>query len=66
MLSKKQRTDFGRRFSELLVDLLCVHQDPDTDALRARVEAVRLELKRDIASVSLIPGPRGAVGDRFC
>ena len=62
MLTEEQRVDFGKRFSALLVDLLTVHQDPDTCALRARIEAVRLELKDDIAQVELTPGPQGAEG----
>ena len=62
MLSEEQRLDFGRRFSALLVDLLTVHQDPDTCALRAHVEAVRMELKSEIAAIELMPGPQGPEG----
>jgi hypothetical protein len=62
MLSEEQRLDFGRRFSALLVDLLTVHQDPDTCALRAHVEAVRMELKSEIAAIELMPGPQGERG----
>ena len=64
MLSEEQRADFGRRFSALLVDLLTVHQDPDTCALRAHVEAVRMELKSEIAAIELMPGPQGPSGER--
>jgi hypothetical protein len=64
MLSEEQRLDFGRRFSALLVDLLTVHQDPDTCALRAHVEAVRMELKSEIAAIELMPGPCGPSGER--
>ncbi len=62
MLSEEQRADFGKRFSALLVDLLTVHQDPDTCALRAHVEAVRMELKSEIAAIELMPGPQGPEG----
>ena len=51
MLTEEQRADFGRRFGALLIDLLTVHQDPDTCALRAHGEAVRHELKNDIANI---------------
>ena len=62
MLTDDQRADFGRRFGALLIDLLTVHQDPDTCALQARIEAVRSELKHDIAMIELMPGPQGEQG----
>jgi len=62
MLTEEQKVDFGKRFSSLLVDLLTVHQDPDTCALKARIEAVRLELKKDIDEIALTPGPQGPAG----
>jgi hypothetical protein len=62
MLTDTQRVDFGKRFSSLLVDLLTIHQDPDTCALRARIEAVRTELKAEIADIRLTPGADGAQG----
>ena len=64
MLSDEQRADFGRRFSALLIDLLTVHQDPDTCALQARIEAVRSELKHDISVIELMPGPKGEKGEQ--
>ena len=62
MLTEDQRAEFGKRFSALLIDLLTVHQDPDTCALRAHVEAVRAELKSEIAAIELMPGPQGPEG----
>ena len=62
MLSDEQKVDFGKRFSSLLVDLLTVHQDPDTCALQARIEAIRLELKSEISEIALTPGPQGEQG----
>ena len=62
MLTEEQKVDFGKRFSSLLVDLLTVHQDPDTCALQARIETVRLELKKDINEIALTPGPQGPEG----
>ena len=64
MLTEDQRSEFGKRFSALLIDLLTVHQDPDTCALRAHVEAVRMELKSEIAAIELTPGPQGETGER--
>ena len=63
MLTEDQRSEFGKRFSALLIDLLTVHQDPDTCALRAHVEAVRMELKNEIAAIELMPGPQGEPGE---
>lgn len=62
MLTEDQRSEFGKRFSALLIDLLTVHQDPDTCALRAHVEAVRMELKSEISAIELTPGPQGPEG----
>ena len=62
MLTEDQRSEFGKRFSALLIDLLTVHQDPDTCALRAHVEAVRMELKGEISAIELTPGPQGPEG----
>ena len=64
MLTEDQRSEFGKRFSALLIDLLTVHQDPDTCALRAHVEAVRMELKDEISAIELTPGPQGETGER--
>jgi hypothetical protein len=44
MLTDEQRDDFGRRFSTVLVDLLCVHQDPDACALRAEMKQLRSDV----------------------
>jgi hypothetical protein len=63
MLTEDQRSEFGKRFSALLIDLLTVHQDPDTCALRAHVEAMRMELKSEIAAIELTPGPQGERGE---
>jgi hypothetical protein len=64
MLTDEQRAEFGKRFSALLIDLLTVHQDPDTCALRAHVESIRCELQADIAAIELTPGPQGEQGER--
>ena len=64
MLTEDQRSEFGKRFSALLIDLLTVHQDPDTCALRAHVEAVRMELKSEISAIELTPGPQGETGEQ--
>ncbi len=45
MLTDEQRDDFGRRFSTVLLDLLCVHQDPDACALRAEVRQLRSDVE---------------------
>ena len=62
MLTDEQKLDFGKRFSSMLVDLLSINQDPDLCALRARIEAIRLELKSDVSQIALTPGPEGPQG----
>ncbi len=64
MLTDEQKSDFGKRFSSMLVDLLSINQDPDLCALCARIEAIRLELKSDVSQIALTPGPEGPQGEQ--